>query len=146
MATQASNTIWLKGDGITKEGNAGGTITPGHLVMRNTTADQFVVQTATATGVVLPAFALEADFVGKGIGTNYTTGLRVQVLYPQRGAEIYALLPASAGAVVIGDGLMSNGDGALLKRTTGQLVAIALEAVDNSANAAGPVRIRVETV
>lgn len=145
MATQASNTIWLKGDGITKEGNAGGTITPGHLVMRNTTASQFVVQTATATGVVLPAFALEADFVGKGVDTNYTTGLRLQVLYPQKGAEIYALVPAAASAIVIGNFLQSAGDGTVVLRTTGQVVGVALEAINNSGGGT-PVRIRMEVL
>jgi len=147
MTTQASHTIWLKGDGVTKEANAGGTITPGHLVVRNS-SNAYVVNTETSTGPVLPAFALEADFVGKGIDTNYASGQRVQVVYPQRGAEIYALVPASASAVVIGDFLQVStaADGTLIKRSTGAAIAKALEAVDNSANAAGPVRIRIEII
>jgi len=147
----ASNTIWIKGDGVVKEAAAGGAITPGHLVNYNT-AGALVVH-AGAEANAYPMFALEKDFVGKGITTAYANGERVQALIPQRGGEIYALLPAAALAVVVGDELVSNGDGTLKKVTAAavavanlrRVVARALEAVDNSGGGA-PARIRVEVV
>src|SRR5256885_8822072 len=42
--------------------------------------------------------------------TAYASGERVQVLFPQHGAEINALVPANAAAIVVGDLLVSNGD------------------------------------
>lgn len=111
----ASNTIWLKGEGTVKEANAGGAITPGHLVYRSSATA--VAVHATAGGFTPPMFALEADFVGKGIATAYATNDRVQFLVAQRGAEIYALVPAAAAAIVAGDLLESNGDGTLRKHT-----------------------------
>jgi hypothetical protein len=147
----ASNTIWLKGEGQIKEAAAGAAITPGHLIVRNS-ANAFVVH-PTAEGNVYPMFALEKDFVGKDISVAYSSTERVQAVIPLPGAEIYALLPASALAVVIGDELVSNGDGTLKKVTAGavtvsnlrRVCARALEAVDNSAGGS-PVRIKVETV
>jgi hypothetical protein len=146
-----SNTIWLKGEGIVKEGRANAAITPGHLLIRE--ADGDFAFHATAEGNAYAMFALEADFVGKGIATAYATGDRVQALMPYQGAEIYALLPAAALAIVIGDELVSNGDGTLKKVTAGavtvgnlrRVVARALEAIDNSAGGT-VVRIKVEIV
>lgn len=147
-----SNTIFMKGKGQIKEGNAGGAITPGHLLNRNTTANQYVVH-ATAEGNAYPVFALEKDFVGKDITSAYVSGERVQALHALPGDEVYALLPAAALAVVIGDELVSNGDGTLKKVTAAavavgnvrRVVARALQAVDNSAGGA-VARIKVEVV
>jgi hypothetical protein len=98
-------------------------------------------------------FALEADFVGKSITTAYASGERVQAVCPNPGSEIWALVPANALAIVIGDELCSNGDGTLKKITaaavartnTRATVARALEALDNSAVGV-PARIKVEVV
>ena len=147
----ASNTIWLKGDGIVKEAAAGGAITPGHLVNRNS-AGAFVVH-AGAEANAYPMFALEADFVGKDISSAYASGDRVQAVIPQPGSEIYGLLPAAAAAIIVGDELVSNGDGTLKKVTAAavtvgnlrRVVARALEAVDNSGGGS-VARIKVETV
>lgn len=152
------NTILLKGEGIQKERAAGGTITPGHLVTLN--SSNAVVVHATASGDVFPAFALEDEDVGKDLNTNYTSGQNVRYLIPERGSEIYALVPASASAIVIGDLLCSNGDGTLKKYAaqatneggsgtytiqTAGIVARALEAVDNSGGGS-PARIKVEVL
>lgn len=145
------NTIWLKGDGLVKERTTGGSVTPGHLVNLNTSGAAVVHAGAELNA--FPAFALENDLVGKDIDTAIASGGRVQVLYPQPGAEINALLPANAAAVVVGDQLVSNGDGTLKKVTAlalavgneRRVVARALEAVNNSANGS-PARIRVEVV
>lgn len=145
------STIWLKGEGIVKEALAAGAVTPGHLVERKTTGKVGVH--ASAEGSAYPLFAMEKDFVGKGIADAYALDERMQfvTLYP--GAECYALLPANAAAVVIGDELVSNGDGTLKKITAAvvattnlrRVVAKALEAIDNSAVGA-VARIRVEIV
>lgn len=108
-----SNTIWLKGEGLIKEAAAGGAVTPGHLIMRNS-ANAFVVHNVVGGKTPL-LFALEKDFVGKDITSAYVSTERVQALVPQPGTEIYALLPANAAAIVIGDRLESNGDGTLRK-------------------------------
>jgi hypothetical protein len=148
----AAKTIWIKGDGIVKEAAAGGAITPGHLIHWTTTGTLVVHPNAAKNAI--PMFALEKDVVGKGITTAYASGEMVQALVPSRGAEIYALLPASAAAVVIGDYLESVGDGTLKKVATDtatddtqriSVVARALEAVDNSGGGS-PARIRVEVV
>lgn len=178
-----SRTIFLKGRGQVKEGKAGGAITPGHLIVRNAAGN--VVVHATAAQKTAPMFAMEADFVGKEITTAYATNDRVQFLFAGSGDEVYALLPANAAAIVIGDLLESNGDGTLRKYTpltdnsggvanttledvpaayaeaalannfadlAGQVnrgragaIAVALEAVDNSAGGT-PARIKVEVL
>jgi len=147
----ARNTIWLKGEGQVKEAAAAAGITPGHLIFRNT-SNQFAVH-AVAEGNAYAMFALEKDFVGKDLSSAYVATEQVQAVIPLAGGEINALLPGSALAVVIGDELVSNGDGTLKKVTAGavtvgnlrRVVARALEAVDNSAGGT-PVRIKVETV
>jgi len=150
MATR--NTILLKGDGVQKEGNAGGAITPGHLINRNTTVDAVVVH-ATAEGNAYPLFALENDVFGKDVADAYAANDRVLMVLAAPGAEIHALIPAAAIAIVVGDELVSNGDGTLKKVTAGavtvgnlrRVVARALEAIDNSAGGT-PVRLKVEVV
>jgi hypothetical protein len=148
----ATKTIWIKGDGMIKEYAAGAGITPGHLL--NLTSSGTVVVHPNAAKNAIPMFALEKDFVGKDISTAYVATEQVQCLLPQRGAEIYALVPAAAAAIVIGDYLESVGDGTLKKVATDtatddtqriSVIARALEAVDNSGGGS-PARIRVEVV
>jgi hypothetical protein len=147
----AAHTIWLKGEGHVKEAVAAAAITPGHLIQR-TSANAYQKH-GTAEGDAFPIFAMEQDYVGSDIDTAYASGDRVSALYCEKGTEVYALLPAAAAAVVIGDELVSNGDGTLKKVTSAavavgnlrRVVALALEAVDNSGGGAA-VRIRVEAV
>lgn len=150
MASSTPNTIILKGNGCRKEGDAAGTITPGHLVQFDSSGD--IVVHATAAGTARKAFAVENDLIGNGIGDNYTSGDRVQYNVFESGAEVYALVAASATAVTIGAALESAGDGTLRIQTTdaatddtqrNSVVAYALEAVDNSGGAT-PARIKVE--
>lgn len=149
MAT--AHTVLLKGRGVQKEAAAGGAITPGMLI--NYTTSSTVVVHASADANAVPMFALENEDVGKDLNSAYASGEQTRFILPERGAEIYALLPASAAAVVVGDLLASNGAG-YLKKTAAPTVAItnvtsivarALEAVDNSGGGS-PVRIRVEVV
>lgn len=144
------NTIVLKGNGIRKEAEAAGTITPGDLV--ELTSAGKVQRKSSAATTAQRAFAVENEVVGKGIDHDYAAGDNVlyEVLPP--GAEVYALVPASAAAIVIGDRLESAGSGKLRKVASSadtddterqSVVAIALEAVDNSAGT-DPARIKVE--
>jgi hypothetical protein len=110
------NTILLKGRGVQKERAAGGTITPGHLVTLNS-SNQVVVHNS-AGGNVIPAFALENEDIGNDLNVNYTSAEQVRYILPERGAEIYGLVPANAAAIVIGDLLASNGDGTVKKLTS----------------------------
>lgn len=150
-AGPAANTIWLRGEGQTKELVAAGAITPGHLIQRDVNG-KFAVHN-TAEGNATPIFALEKEYTGSTISTAYAAGEKVIGLFARNGTEVYALLPANAAAVVIGDELVSNGDGTLKKVTAAavavgnlrRVVAKALEAIDNSAVGA-VARIRVECV
>ena len=134
-----ANTILLKGRGIRKEGVAGGTITPGHLLTINS-SDALVVH-ATALGAAAALFAVENDIVGKTIDDNYVVNDYVQAEYLGSGCEVLGVVAAAAPAIVIGDLLESAGNGTLRKRTTGIAVAQAIQAVDNSGGGAA-VRIK----
>jgi len=160
----APKTIVLLGGAVVRDGIAAGTITPGHMIARDT-AGKWVVH-ATEGGDAVPYFAVELPFRSdltagtKAIDTNYASADTVRYVVAQRGDQIYALLPASAAAVVIGDQLTSKGDGTLKKYVPvavnesgstnhgtlypAAIVARAVEAVDNSGNGASTARIRVE--
>jgi hypothetical protein len=148
----ANNTIVLKGKGIRKERAAGGTITPGHLLAYTSTLT--VVVHPTAAGNAQKMFAVENEVIGKDIDTNYSSGDNVLFEVLPRGAEVNALLAASAVAVVKGDYVESNGTGTVRKMTTNAatadtqragVVGIALESVDNSGGGT-PVRLLIEVV
>lgn len=149
MATP--KTILLKGDGLYKEALAGGAITPGHLIDRNS-SNQFVVH-ATAAGNAYPMFALEDEAQGKDITDAYASGEIVNAVIPQKGAEIYAIVAAAAPAIAIGDELESAGNGTVRKVATTavaqsnlrRVIGRALEAVDNSAGGSA-VRLKIEIV
>jgi hypothetical protein len=146
----AVKTILIKGSAVRKEGIAGGTITPGHLVHRNS-SNQFVVH-PTAAATAMRAFAMENEVVGGDINDTYAANDTILVAYPAPGSEVYALVPASAAAIVIGDTLESAGNGMLRKATTdaatddtqrNSSIGKALEAVDNSGGGS-PARIKIE--
>jgi len=148
----APNTIILKGDSRRREALAAEAVTPGHLVSYNTSGR--VVKHATAAGNAAPMFAVENEVFGKDLNQAYANGDNVihHVVYP--GSEVYALVAAAAGAIVVGDFLESAGDGTLRKVATAaatsqaqraSVVAMALQAVDNSGGAS-PARIKVMTL
>lgn len=178
-----TSTILLKGEGIHKEAVAAGVVSPGHLIALNSSGAAVV--NAVASKAVQPCFALEDELAGKDITDNYASGDKVKYVIPCRGSEIYALVPANASAIVIGDYLEADGTGCLRKLvgltdnsggtadTTlqsiggtytqaevrnnfadlaafvnaqkGGAIAIAMEAVDNSAGGT-PARIKVEVL
>ncbi len=108
----AKKIILLKGDGIRKEGVTVGTIVPGELVERVPTGIQVHGVAAEKT---LPAIALEYRIQGKGIDDAYLVGDQVLYSVLPPGAEFQGLLQASSAAVVIGDLLVSAGDGTFIK-------------------------------
>lgn len=149
--------IVLKGTGAEQYDAAVGdaAITPGDLVKRTSTG---VIRHATAAGNAMPQFAVNVADQNRGIDSDFAIGENVPFVIAQRGCQIYALLAASAVAIVVGDYLESNGAGGLRKHTPQAVaesgsasysiqangpIAIALEAVDNSAGGT-KVRIRAE--
>ena len=129
----AAKTITVKGRGIGKEGVAGGAITPGMLVVLN--SSNAVIANNVAGRAAPLNFARENELIGKGIDVAYALGDTVmyETLFP--GCEVNTLVAAAAPAIVIGDRLASNGAGGVKKGngTTDVEIGIALQAVDNSA-------------
>lgn len=163
MATP--NTVLLAGQSVFRpqEAIASEAITPGHLVefvLSGGDAGQ-LKRHATANGNAAPYFAFEnltpdRSVATAPIDTPYADGETMR-WFDGRMCEVYAWLPANASAIVKGDYLVSNGDGTLRKYTaqasneggtatytiqTRAVVAVAAEAVNNSANGTA-VRIRV---
>jgi len=152
-----SNTILLRGRGIRKEAEAGGTITPGDLL--NIDSAGKLIRHASAAMRAAPLFAVESEGLNNepqtagGINDNYVSGDFVQAEYMYCGCEVYAWLAANATAVVIGSMLESDGAGGLRLLTNftdaeidsigGGAIAQAVEAVDNSG---GATRARVKVV
>jgi hypothetical protein len=154
MSTVNPKTIVLRGNPTHHEAQAGAAgILPGHLIRLSSTSGDVLVHNVAA-GFCAPMFAREEDYVGGTISDAYADNDRIPYVHCQGGDEIYALLPASAAAVVIGDLLESNGDGTLKKTTRASTntttaiahpIAIALQAVDNSGGGAA-VRIKVRII
>ena len=137
----ANKTILLKGDPLRKEGKAGGTITPGHLIKNDSTAGNVSVH-ATSGQTAAAMFAIENSLQGDEIGDNYSADDRVQYVHARPGDEIYAWLKDGENASA-GDYLQSGGNGDLIVYAASSagaveypnsVVAQALEAVDLSAS------------
>lgn len=134
-----ANTIKLKKySDVVEEFTAGGAITPGHLVMVNSSGD--VVVHNSAGGNAFPMFALENELEGGDMDTAYANDDQVQVWIPGRGDIVNAILKDGQN-VVIGDWLESAGDGTLQKHAAdssgsaiygNQLVGQVVAAVDLS--------------
>lgn len=153
MASSTPKTVILRGTPVIKEAIAvSAVVTPGMLLLR-TSATQ-VRPHNVAAGMAQPAFAVERDITGGDITTNYAVADTVAYASMRPGDEVYALVPASASAIVAGDFLESDGTGCLRKSTHGTgsataaaawPIAVALEAVDNSSGGSA-VRIRAEVI
>ncbi len=139
----AEQTIQLKGEFIRKERDAGGTITPGHLVQINSSGD-FVVHSA-AQGPHSKAFAIEDNLQGNKITDDYSSGQRTQVNYQVPGNEVNAILAAGEN-VAIGAILAPSSDGTLvaISGSDQQPVGRALVATNLSASAAVATLIKIE--
>lgn len=136
----AGNTIVLKGElgQRHEEFRAGGAIKPGHL-LGLTSSNTVVVHTPAASATVQGYsnfFAKEDALIGKTVDDAYASGDLVPVHMATAGDKIQARVPAAAPAIVVGDRLVSNGDGTIKKAANaidGRTIGIAAEAVDNSA-------------
>lgn len=128
-------TIRQKGCGRQDEAVAAGTITPGHLIKRDS-ADKVVVH-ATDGGAAARMFAMEDQLQGRTTIQNYSADDVVTFLHALPGDEVTGILEASVGAaestVIIGSPLTSAGNG-MLKLATGSdvIIAEAREALDLS--------------
>ncbi len=96
-----------------REAAAAGVINPGHLLKYN--SDGAVVVHSTYGGSARVLFALEDALRGKTINDAYASGDQIPHQEAARGDEFYVRVPAGAVAIVIGDKLISNGDGTLVK-------------------------------
>lgn len=124
--------IKIKSHGREDEIEAGGAISPGHLLQVDSTGD--VVVHARDASAVERLIALEDALQGDIVTTAYADGDKVRVLHALPGDVVQARLAASATAVVIGDELTAETDGTVaIVVTTDETVAIAVEAVNNSA-------------
>lgn len=134
-----SNTIILKNyNNNFEEFTAASVIKAGNLVQQ--IANGSIQNHALLGGSVLPMFAKEDSLQGKGIEDSYAIGDKVTVWIPIRGDLVNATL-ANNEVVVIGDFLVSNGDGTLKKLVVAAaadaeyanaIVGVATKAVDMS--------------
>ena len=130
--------IIIKGTPLRDEDIAVAAITPGYLVEQVAAG----VQKHAGAGLTAqPSFAVEREMTGDGIAVAYATSDTCLLAHCRNGDVVYALLAASAAAVVRGDFMESAGDGTVRKLGTDSstpdtkrhgVVAVAMEAVDNS--------------
>ena len=128
------NTIKIKGDGVTEEATASAIFSPGHLVALDSSGE--VAKHAIAADLAERLFATEDALQGSTVDTAYAATDLASLWLPFPGSTVRARLPAAAAAVVKGDFLASDGGGCLIVTTTStEAIAVAVEAVDNSAGA-----------
>jgi len=107
------NRIEVKGCPAHEEYPASAALKPGHLLTLLSTGK--VKKHAMPGGWAERLFAKEDALQGKTITDAYAEDDIVPVAVCKPGDVVQARLPANAAAVVIGDPLVSNGDGCLVK-------------------------------
>ena len=119
----AYRTVIVKGKDrcIFKEGVAGGTITPGHLLQGLPAA---LLVHANAAYTALAMFAVENEWLGEEIGEDYLVTEKVFYAVCPAGTEVAAI--ADGTGVTAGDYVESNGDG------TFQVVATSAATADTA--------------
>lgn len=115
------------GESRHEENLAGGVITPGMLIVLNSSNQ--VIAHATEGARTAPRFAVEDALQGRDIGTNYASGELVSHVIALPGDVIYAILEEGQN-VAAGAKLASNGAGELQAVGGGTAIAEALEAID----------------
>ena len=136
----APKTVLLKGQPAAYEAEAAGAITPGMLLLLNSSGK--VIAHNGAAAVNVPAlFARELEFAGGSLEEDYASGDLVPYWHCRPGDMVYALLEMGAN-VAVGALLESNGAGALQAVTAGIAVVQAMEAVDATA-AIKRIKVRV---
>jgi len=139
------NTVKIKDYlSVQEEHTVGTAFTPGMLLEFDTNFN--LKPHSVAAGPFGGMFALEDELQGGGIDTQYEVGNVAQVWIPTRGDMVYAFL-APGQNVVVGDFLVSAGDGTLEKYNPsagGTIVAQAMEAVDlTSSSVSGRIQTRI---
>lgn len=121
MASQSR--VYLKGaPGVRMEAKANGAITPGHLLLLD--SSRRVVVHNVAGGLQSKLIALENAMVGKDLTQAYASGDFTYCTFAQPGDELNMLVAAAAPAIVVGDQLESAGDGTLRKASLATVPAI----------------------
>jgi hypothetical protein len=145
-ATNYPKTILLEGEqfGNHEEYRANAALKPGHLLLRGSNGK--VLKNSSASTPCRKLFAKEEDKIGRTIADAYAEDEVVPCHVAQPNHLIYAWVPASAAALVIGDKLKSDGTGCLIKVTAASdyVIGMVEEAVDNSAGGAeARVKVRI---
>lgn len=94
---------------IRDEITAGGAITPGNLIVRNSAGA--VIRHNVASGPSEKLFAIEDSYQGKGLNDDYASGQPVIAWTAGRGDRVRAIAGA---AVAVGDLVASDGAGKLV--------------------------------
>jgi hypothetical protein len=135
----------FEGPRLERKTASGTTLKPGHL-LRLTSADEWNVQ-ATSGGQGPVILLLEDKYqgdatAGGGVDDVYTAGDTAEAEYPPVGSLRYVRV-ATSQTLVLGDELIFNGAGALIK-TTGtpsRIVATSAEAITTASEQLVLVRI-----
>ena len=133
MVKTNPETILLKGDALQIEALANAALSPGHLVERMSN-NKLRLNTIVAGHIPL-VVALEQEYLSKEITQAYAADDTVIAVRPAKGTEVLLRVPAAAAAIVIGDRLEAVSGGTVRKLASGSAIAVALQAVDNSAGA-----------
>ena len=142
MSTE--NQILLTGERQVEENVAAGTISPGMLIELES-ADK-VQAHSSAGGVGEKAFAVEDALQGNTVDDDYSADDLVSYVIAHPGDQVNAILKAGETAV-IGSKLISGGDGTLtVYSASGEVVAVALEALNLSGQGAVATRIKTRIV
>lgn len=134
----SSNAIRLIGEGRVEEDVGSGAIKPGMLLEKFTSSGDVKVKAhSTSGGFAERAVAVEDALQGKTVDDAYTSGDRVSYLLGKPGDVVQMILNAGED-VDVGDQLISNGDGTVIKATgtPKQIIGSAEEAKDLSASGA----------
>jgi len=130
----AYRTITITSNQPPKEGVASGTIYPGMVLERTSTANQVKAHAGQQTKVRGNLVAIEDELQGNGIATAYSTTNRILFRSFLPGDEVYLKIKAGQN-ISIGDKLVSGGNGYLEKERNDssavddvETFAIALEA------------------
>jgi hypothetical protein len=105
---------WLQDEAIKKASS--GAIKPGYLIDLDPTGT--VIPHATSGGFAERLIAIEDRHQGRTINDAYADGDIVFHHIAEPGDELLIVLKGGSAAVVIGDYLMSNGDGTFIKQTS----------------------------
>lgn len=145
--SNSNRKIVLIGEGRYVEAKAASVVTPGHLIQQLSSGT--IQKHSTAGGYAETYFAQEDPLQGHTIDAEYASNATVMGYIANRGDEVNAFIKAGQN-IVIGDLLISGGDGTLIKNGTQasgvavkQIVGVAQEAVNLTASAAVATRISV---